>query len=199
MLHEAATTERAPETLRASVRSLQSGRATAPRASRSRRLGFQLTAAAGALAVVLVLLFTVVGSSGSGTPSLPQVAALARLSATEPAPRPEPSAPTTSLTTHVQGLHFPNWGSYSGWHATGARHDQPNGRAVTTVFYRRGGHEVAYSIVARPALTDSTAQTYHVFHRGNRTYVLWTAAGHTCLVSAVGLSGQQLTSLAQTA
>lgn len=154
-----------------------------------------LVAAGGlALAAVLALVLALGGGSGTGGgrgPTVAQVAALGRLPALGAAPRPAGGA-SRRLTTAVQGLAFPDWRPRFGWRATGQRRDRVGGRAVTTVFYRRGGVEVGYSIVAgRPVPAPDRGSTvrrgglaYRVARDGGRTVVSWTQGGHTCVVGA---------------
>jgi hypothetical protein len=254
LLQQAAETERAPESLRAAIRTQEREareRPSRPAAARSARKGLlgkgarratvpvgpELSAAAAAeplapepvvaerresdgpsparirrrrqvrmraLAIPAVLVLIVLGtavfrSNGhDGGPTIRQVAALSALSPADPAPTADPSA-KAKLTTAVQGLHFPDWNSYGGWTATGARKDELQGRQVTTVFYRHGSDRIAYSIVAAPALTDlgNAARDHDSFHIHGRNYVIWTELDHTCMLSASTLSSQQLWDLAE--
>src|SRR5829696_1594251 len=52
------------------------------------------------------------------------------------------------LPVAVEDVRFPNYEEKFGWRAVGRRNDEIDGRAVTTVFYERGGERVRYSIVA---------------------------------------------------
>lgn len=158
------------------------------------RLRRGLVAAGGlALAAVLALVLVLGGGNGNGRggPTVAQVAALGRLPALQGAP-PAASGGSPRLTTAVEGLAFPDWGPRFGWSATGQRRDHVGGRAVTTVFYRRGTVEVGYSIVAgRPVPTPARGSTvrrgglaYRVTRDGGRTVVSWTQGGHTCVIGA---------------
>ena len=60
--------------------------------------------------------------------------------------------PATTLRAEVDGVRFPEWGREFGWHETGMRRDEIDGRRTTTVFYEHMGHRLAYTIVSGPAL-----------------------------------------------
>ena len=172
---------------------------TRTKLSRKRRIQLRMFALPAAL-VLIVLVVGIVHSGGGGSqPTVKQVAHLAALSPSDPAPAPDPSASKTKLTTSVTGLHFPNWKDYSGWAASGSRQDELQGRQVTTVFYKRDGHQVAYSIVAPPAIASvgTRADSHESFHLSGRTYVIWTASNHTCMLSGEDVSAHQLWDLAQ--
>lgn len=185
----------APASLREALATPRPAAAPA-RAFSPRRLRRGLVAAGGlALAAVLALVLAL-GGGGSGNgggrgPTVAQVAALGRLPALQGAPRAAGGV-SPRLTTAVQGLAFPDWGPRFGWSATGQRRDHVGGRAVTTVFYRRGGVQVGYSIVAgRPVPAPARGSTvrrgglaYRVTRDGGRTVVSWTQGGHTCVIGA---------------
>jgi hypothetical protein len=146
------------------------------------------------LAVALVL---VLGGGSAGPPTVIQAAALAGKGPTAAAPAADPTAPRL-LDVRVGKLHFPDWAD-SNWRSTGMRTDQVGGRAVTTVYYKHAGTELAYSIVARPALASSVPvdEHYRTLKKDGRTFIVWTVANHTCLLSAQGASPEQLWSLAR--
>jgi anti-sigma factor RsiW len=118
--------------------------------------GAAMAAATAAIALMLA----------SGGPDVDDVISAALRPATaEAAPREQ-----------IDGLRFP---SYERWRAVGVRADEIGGRATRTVFYERGGRRVAYTIVARPALSEGK----RVRRVDGRAVVQWTRAGRTCLVS----------------
>jgi hypothetical protein len=207
LLRQASATERAPASLRADIESLRDGqrRRSDPRrrsGSSARRLwttaGIRLriaTVTALPLAALALALILIIG--GGGSPTVSQTAALATRHAVEAAPAVEPATPRL-LTASVQRLHFPNWEAQGGWRSTGARQDTVGGRAVTTVYYRHAGAQIAYSIVATPALSGSqpaAGHHYRRFTRDGRTYIVWTETGHTCVLSSNRLTSDQLWSL----
>lgn len=206
MLRQASATERAPVSLRAEIESL---RDAAERRGRPRRAsgrhrpawatpgGRLRLATVTALPLAAVLLALILIVSGGGPPTVDQTASLATRAPLTAAPGVDPAAPRL-LTASVQKLHFPDWRAQGGWQSTGAREDQVGGRAVKTVYYRHAGTQIAYSIVARPALGGSrppAGHHYRSFERSGRTYIVWTEGGHTCLLSSRRLSADQLWSL----
>jgi hypothetical protein len=90
-----------------------------------------------------------------------------------------------------------------GWSATGQRVDHLGRHLAVTVYYRQGDREVAYTILAAPALTQprTTLTTVHgtEFHQlrlGQRRVVSWLRAGETCILSAAGISTGELQNVA---
>jgi anti-sigma factor RsiW len=152
-------------------------------------------ALAGAVAAVALVLALLLPSGTPGGPSVSQAAALGARGATMAAPAAEPSNPGR-LRSAVGALHFPNWGSTLGWQATGQRQDRLDGRRITTVYYATASHTVAYSIVSGPLLRRPQGH-YDIqsFRLGDRTVVTWREAGHTCVLSAAGLSERVLAGL----
>jgi len=55
---------------------------------------------------------------------------------------------------------------------------------VRTVFYARDGREIAYSIVAGPALSDDSA--LRTVRDGSLSAVTWTRDGRTCVIVGTG-------------
>jgi hypothetical protein len=167
---------------------------------RKRRMQLRTFALPAALVLIVMIVGVVrAGGGSSQQPTVKQVAHLAALSPSDPAPKPDPTASRTKLTASVTGLHFPNWAVYSGWAASGLRQDELQGRHVTTVFYKRDGQQVAYSIVAPPEIASvgKAANSHQSFHYAGRTYVIWTASGHTCMLSGTDTSAHKLWDLAQ--
>jgi hypothetical protein len=195
LLRAAAQSERAPESLHAQVAAL---RDRAPVRLRSRRPSWlrspfaYVSVATPALGAGLVALLLALGG-GAGAPSLAQAAAIGTRPPSAPAPAPDPTAPARLLTARVGRLHFPNWSATGGWRTVGARHDHLGNRAVTTVYYESGRHEIAYSIVSSPVLSGYDAtEPYTTMRRHGRTVVIWREQGHTCVLSGVGISGKSL-------
>jgi hypothetical protein len=107
------------------------------------------------------------------------------------------------LREHVESVRFPNFEGKFGWRATGVRSDRIGGRATGTVFYDRGGTRLAYTIVGGDALgdppgtaTDRGGVRLRSFTRAGRTVVTWRRQGHTCVLSATGVSRATLLELA---
>ena len=173
--------------------------ARAPALPAGRPLPVPRLAAAGALAVVLLLAVTLVWRPDGGQSVIAQAADLAKRPATATAP---PSAGRV-LRAGVEGVAFPDWEATFGWHAIGARRDDLGGRAARTVFYEHMGHRIAYTILPGPPLDPPrTARVVRrdgldialyrdpshgghdvaVFERGGRTCVL---AGHVLHTSTL--------------
>ncbi len=200
LLHEAARSERAPDSLRASLEAQREGaHQHAPR-RRRRVLGLPARyAGAGgtAVAALTAALVLVLGGGGAGALSIAQAATLAAGGPQGPAPTISRSSPTL-LNARVGDLQFPSWVSQGGWRSTGERVDTVDGRRTVTVFYARGGDSIAYSIVASPALRglNTHGGRYETIRQGKRTVVVWQVRNHTCLLSGVSVSAATLWQLA---
>ena len=152
-------------------------------------------AATAAVAVIVVLVF----AGGPATESMlaaalrPPVAAVTL----------DPSQPRL-LREEVEGVRFPNYKAKFAWEANGTRTDAIDGRDTRTVFYRREGREVAYTIVAGDALDwpdDATRTTQEgtelrSFQEDGRNVVTWRRQGRTCVMSASGVPAATLLELA---
>ncbi len=166
-------------------------RVTAPGARpRSRFLGLGLTGALGALVGALAAL-----GGGHAALTVTQAATIAVRPAT--AAVSEPPDDDTATLPHVRaaGLPFPYWEDAFGWHATGARTDEVDGRELTTVFYRSHARRIAYTIVpgtSLPAVAGARTITrsgivVHVTSDGERRVLTWLRRGHTCVLSGTGV------------
>jgi hypothetical protein len=158
---------------------------------------------AGALACAAAALVVLLPGATPGSPSVSEAAQLALGGPSGPAPAADPSDPRMKLAQRLQGLYFPNWSDTLGWRAVGIRSDQLGGRPAITVFYKRGGMRVAYTIVAAPALTQPSSPVTHVggfvlqmLDLRGRSVVTWRRAGHTCVISASGVPMRALERLA---
>jgi anti-sigma factor RsiW len=198
LLTRARAEDRAPAALRARIDALQLPRRVAVR----RRAGFGALTA-GALAAVVLVLALAVPSGTPGAPSVSQAAALALRGAAGSPPGADPGAPAVRLDRAVGEVYFPNWARSFGWRATGQRRDRLGDRNVVTVYYTGHGARVAYSIVSSPALRVPSGQIslrsgYYLrtLRIGGRTVVTWRRAGHTCVLSASGVSASVLERLA---
>ena len=149
------------------------------------RLGFALSAAA--LAVAVVVFAVLATNGGPGGPSLADAAGLALQAPSSPAPA---TAGPGRLGASVQGLSFPDYSGALGWKATGLRRGSVGGRDATVVYYERGGRQVAYAIVARPALSSPDAGNttavggvrYQTLSLHGKPAVTWRRDGHTCVI-----------------
>lgn len=205
LLKAAAQTERAPASLRAEIDALRVRAGTGAPAHVRRRwwlpplpaVGLRYASAATTAAAALVV-GLVLALSGGGGLSIASAASLATRGPSQPAPALDASAPKTLLSARVGDLHFPNWETPQGWRSTGQRMDRVDGRAVTTVYYAKDGHRVAYSIVSAPALggLNTKGEPYATLHQHGRTVVVWQERGHTCVLSATGISAHSLWKLA---
>lgn len=198
MLHRAAVTDRAPARLRARIEAQRPKPAVLAR----RRFGYA-GALAGALAVVALALALILPSGTPGAPSLSRAADLAVLGATAPAPAPNPGAPNVKLGRGIQDVYFPNWERSFGARAVGQRTDGLGGRTAVTVYYRWDGKLIAYTIVGLPSLAQPPADVTHrngielrTLTLNGRHVVTWRRDGHTCVLSANGVSAARLQKLA---
>ncbi len=157
---------------------------------RSRGLVAGLAAAA-AVAVVAVVL--ALPGHVPGGPTVADAAALAIRPPTGPGPRVQPGRPTL-LAREVDGVPYPNWANRFGWRAVGVRVDTIGGRRATTVFYRKDGRRLGYTIVAGKALhvpagarrVVSGDTEIRLLRLGGRPVATWERRGHTCVLSGVG-------------
>ena len=202
LLQAAARSERAPASLRAELGAIRA-RAGARRGLRLPQptlprpvLRYTGLAATALTAAVVALVVTLGGAAAS--PSIAQAAALALRGPAAPAPAPDPSAPASLLTARVGDLHFPNWRRAGGWRSVGERTDHLANRSVTTVYYASGHRRLAYSIVSTPTLAGlrTGAEPYASLSEHGRTVVVWEERGHTCVLSAAGISATGLWRLA---
>lgn len=194
LLSEARAQTRAPASLRASVAAMR-----APGVIRPRLAGRFGAAVSGAAATAVVASAVVVAVfTSTAAPSLAAVTALAGRGPAGPAPGPDLAHPRALLSARVGDLRFPNWEGQGGWAATGERTDSVSGRQVVTVYYTHAGTQLIYSIVAAPAITSSTSgnDPYLVQRKGARISVIWTEFGHTCVLTAKGMSVSALWRLA---
>lgn len=204
--------ERAPDRLRARIETERGRPQTRPRPGRVAFAGSTATgrgrlvyggAAAGVLAAAGLALALVLPSGTPGSPSVSQAASLALKGSSLPAPLPRGTSSTPMLAREVEEVYFPNWSRSFGWQATGQRIDRLNGRLAITVYYARATQQIAYTIVAAPALRwpGSTPFRIHgiefqAFNMGQRLAVTWRRAGHTCVLSGTGVSVAELSRLA---
>lgn len=162
--------------------------------------GGALGAAVAAVAVAVILLLP---GGAPGSPSVSQAAALALRGPVLGAPMPDRKHPGANLRQDVEEVYFPDWSRWFGWTATGQRSDRLDGRRAVTVYYKHATTQIAYTILAAPALPWPRTQTrwfegtkLQSFRLGGRVVVTWRRAGHTCVLSGSGLSTQQLAQLA---
>ncbi|MFL5822023.1 MAG: hypothetical protein ACJ764_01120 [Solirubrobacteraceae bacterium] len=199
LVHAARTVDRAPEPLR---RRIEQQRQARQRRARRRSLSLGVTLA-GAVAAVAVALALILPAGTPGTPPVAEAAALATHGPTQPAPALDPRDPQGRLDQAVQDVYFPNWGHRLGWRAVGQRQDVLDGRFAITVYYGSGGRQLAYTIVATPALpqphvagTMRNGFDLRTLRLHGRTIVTWQRAGHTCVISASGVPLSVLQKLA---
>jgi anti-sigma factor RsiW len=187
----------APLALRSRIEAMERGE-TAPRAKRRRGWGWWPSAALAGAAVAAVAIVV----AFSGGPATAEVLAAA-IRPPVAAAQLDPSQPRL-LRDEVDDVRFPNYEGKFGWEAEGTRADEIGGRDTRTVFYRREGRRVAYTIVegeqlAWPPGADKTEQEgteLRVFEDGDRTAVTWRRKGRTCVLSATNVPTDQLLELA---
>ena len=197
----------APARLRADVERRRQARGSRPgsaRASAGRRWSISPRAAlvtsavAATLAVVLVL-----PGALSGSLTVQDAAAFATKTPTAGAPAGVPGTPQL-LQESVDNVPFPDYATKFGWKPVGVRHDSRDGRDVTTVYYRKNGRTLAYSIVSGDSLDHPGGarvvrrddETYRAFRTSNRTVVTWERGGRTCVISADRGTAAELVTLA---
>jgi hypothetical protein len=163
-------------------------------------VGFTGALAGAVAAAVLALVLLPAGTPGA--PSVSQAAGIAVRGPAQAPPSADPRQPA-KLGKDVQDVYFPNWSKSFGWEATGQRSDRLRGRLAVTVYYRWRGHTIAYTIVSAPALSQPSARVTSVNGTALRTLtingrlvVTWRRAGHTCVLSGVGIPATELQKLA---
>ena len=170
-----------------------------PKRQKARRFGVlgALTTAATCLAVAIAV---IVGSGASG-PTLAKASALTFQPATGPAPTHTSDG---TLNRDVDGVPYPYWQGEYGWWASGSRVDKIGGRTATTVFYNKGNKRIGYTIVTgKPVkLPGSAAMTvrkgikFHIAPLHGATVVTWERRGHSCILSGMNVSKDELLKLA---
>jgi len=161
-------------------------------------LGMGLVGAVGALVWLLVAL-----GGSQATLTVAQAAAIGARPAVVAIAEPRNDGVTLPRLRSA-GLPFPYWEDRFDWRAAGARTDRVRGRTLTTVFYRRGGRQVAYTIVPGGRLPAMPGARMMV--RGGivvmssssdgERIVTWLRRGHTCVLSGRGVSLEALLKLA---
>lgn len=169
-------------------------------ALRGRRLGFGGALAGAAAAIVLALLLVM---SGGGRPTITEAAQLADLPATR-ASVPVDGANRKLLAAAVDGVPFPNLHADFVWKQAGERSDELDGRSTRTVYYRRDGQRIGYTILAgdpigppagaRPSVQNGVRLSTAT--EGGRTIVTWLRGGRTCVLSGNGVSAKDLREVA---
>jgi hypothetical protein len=197
----------APQSLHNRIDSLVAARQDSRLARRAqRRFSAPAFAAVGAIVAVVVALVIAIGTGGGSAPTLSvgQAVASTLATATLPAP-PESHTNHGQLLASVDGVPFPYWGERFGWQSAGARSDQIDGRAVTTVFYAdSGGRRIGYAIVAgspAPSLAGGVSVwrggvSYRLLSEHGAAVVAWLRRGHLCVIAGRGVSRATLLRLA---
>ena len=143
---------------------------------------------AGSVAACAALALLVAG--GERDPTVADAAVLATRPLTDAVPSPRVDR-VTLPRLRAAGLPFPYWEDRFGWKAEGFRHDRLGGRGASTVFYRRGGVRIAYTIVGGASL-GAGAKAVRTVRDGvvlralavrGRPVVAWLRRGHTCVLS----------------
>jgi anti-sigma factor RsiW len=196
VVRRASASTAAPARLRARVEAERRPRVRRP--GRRLVLGTGFATAAAAAAVLLLVL-----PGGAGGPSLASAAALSARPAVAPAPLSQPGEPKL-LARAVGGVPFPNWREKFGWRASGQRADTLAGRRTATVFYRKQGDRIGYTIVdgaplSVPQEADTTRREgteLHTFVSDGRLVVTWLRGGRTCVLTGTGVPRDVLLKLA---
>ena len=108
------------------------------------------------------------------------------------------------LRERVDQVVFPNFAGKFGWAPVGTRDDRLSGRNTRTVVYKRGGLQLAYTIVSGRVLAapdDAEISTtdgvqLRMFDQSGRRVVTWERQGHTCILSSSRISVDDLATLA---
>ncbi len=159
-----------------------------------------------AVAIVVVAVVLALGLPGGGSTALSvhDASALTLRAATMAAPSQSPHR-QTQLAKAVDGVAFPYWADGFGWHATGARQDHIDGRAVTTVFYGdRAGRRIGYAILAgkpTPRLDGGRVAwrggtSYRLLAEDGAKVVVWLRDGRLCVLAGRSVSNTTLLALA---
>ena len=151
------------------------------------------TAALAAVAIVIAF---------SGGPATSEVLAAATRPAVA-AVQLDPGQPRL-LQDQIDDVRFPNYEGKFGWEAVGTRTDEIGGRETRTVFYRKEGRRIAYTIVAGDALkwpdgaskTDVEGTVVRALELEGREVVTWKRGGHTCVLSSKDVPRAELLALA---
>jgi hypothetical protein len=156
-----------------------------------------VTAATAVAASIAALVLQLAGAEA------PTALAAAGLGARPPTDRAPAAGEQGFLRAAVDGVRFPRW-TRLGWKPTGARRDAIAGRGTTTVFYKKDGNRVAYTIVgggplAVPAGASGTqrdGKTYALFTSPQGRAVTWLRDGKTCILVGEGVAPRVLLKLA---
>jgi hypothetical protein len=200
------------EEQRRALGAVRAARASAPPELRARLTGAPaapalprrrpFAPALGVACVIAVALAVVLSTVSSTAPTVAQAAALALRHATATGPAGNRGALLPAV--RAAGLPYPYWEDRFGWRASGMRRDNVSGRLATTVFYRRAGQRIGYTIVSGPALaTPRNAQArisdgtrIAIFGVDGRTVATWLRHGHSCVLSGAGVPSEVLVRLA---
>jgi hypothetical protein len=201
----------APNLLRRSLETQSAGEVQTASEHRERRparlrlqAGAALVLAAVAVAALIVALTTGGSSAPAGAPTVLQASRAALAPATQGAPAQSPRRHNL-LAASAAGISFPYWGGELGWRASGARTDTVSGRTVATVFYSdRAARRIGYSIVSGAALPipagsaaiERNGVRFQIVRVADPAVISWREAGHTCILTARGVSPRALVRLA---
>jgi hypothetical protein len=202
----------APDLLRRSIETAASGARPHARVRSAGALGRRsslpllprLAAAVALVGAAAVALILALGTGGASAPTVLQASNFGLRPATQAAPAESPHN-SHLLAASAAGIRYPYWGARFGWQATGARTDSLAGRTVTTVLYTdRHARWIGYSIVSGAALPIPAGTTvvsrhgvsFHIVRSASPIVVTWREAGHTCILTAHGVSAATLVHLA---
>jgi hypothetical protein len=191
----------APASLRRRIAAeLPQSKSPARRPWRGRRLAFGGVLAGAAAAILLALLLV---PSGGGEPTVAEAAQLSDLPATRASVRVDP-ANRRLLAAAVDGVPFPNLHADFVWKQAGERSDELDGRTTRTVYYKRDGQRIGYTILAgdpidvpagaRPSVQNGVRLA--TVTEGSRATVTWRRGGRTCVLSGKGVSPKDLREVA---
>jgi hypothetical protein len=111
--------------------------------------------------------------------------------------------PQSRLARTIDDVYFPNWFASLGWRAIGQRSDCLADRRAITVYYEWRGTRRAYTILGALALaqpsariTDLNGIELRTLTLGARQVLTWRRAVHACVLSAAGVTTDELEQLA---
>ena len=163
-----------------------------PPPARGRRAGTLAGLAVIAVAVVAAIAFGISRADDPGEVVIGVVALHDRPAQEGP---PAPGAAATGFAVRARR---------EGWVPAGARVDRVEGREGVTAFWERAGRRIAHTTVSGEPVDapDGARRTgrrgvlLRSFEADGRIAVTWTEAGHTAVISAVGVSRAALYDLA---
>ncbi len=115
----------------------------------------------------------------------------------------QPTQPSPAPRRLLAGLPVQDLPAYR-WPAIGSRVDVVGTHTVATTFYERGGRILAVSVVSGgpvrepgPVVVTPAGDPVHEISLAGRAILSWRHAGHTIVMSSIGVPTRRLVELAQ--